>query len=173
MQGGITLHEDGSLDVLVRVQGAVTTLSVNGVAIPWDPHVVGHSLDEPIPSVLRAGVNDVLVEADGYDPFRFQVTVPSLFEVTSPTSGTTFQQGSALTATWTPAVGAMAYEAILWAGAQTDWMLVSSPHAALTVPHEPGPCRLQVVAFDKAPNLFARFSVVGASDRTVTCTIAP
>jgi hypothetical protein len=171
--GSIELDEDSHIfSSSVYVYGTNGKVAINGVAS-------ADHLYEPVPSVLRRGVNDVVVEADGYKPFRFQVTVPSAFEVTSPTAGSTVAQGSALTTTWTSAVGATVYEAGFWVNyPDSFWSQkrVSGTSVSLTVPQAKAPARggLRVEAQDGTlSSFYSRVSVVGKSVRTVLVDVAP
>jgi hypothetical protein len=172
--GSIVLNDNGSMYAGVMVKGPGAKVVVNGVEIPeglWEDEYESFQLDEAAPSVLRVGVNDVVVQADGYEPVTLQVTVPARFEVTSPASGSTLHQGSALTATWTPAAGATAYSAGLTVGQLSDRKTVRGPQAALTVPAATGKGTLWISAVDVA--CWSRVNVVGASVRTVTYDVAP
>ncbi|MFZ5441249.1 MAG: hypothetical protein ACOZQL_14670 [Myxococcota bacterium] len=164
--GSITLRDDGGLDTFVHVDAPHSRVSINGVPIPLEPSSGAHQLSEPLPSTLRLGVNEVHIEADGYEPLSLRTVVPTRFDVVQPAPGSTLRAGDTLTARWTEAVGATVYSV---------FVQVETPEAPgasgftrqrefeFTVPQAEGPGRLSITAFDNTG--FSRVSMVGMSAR--------
>jgi len=166
--GSITLNDDGSLDAFVQVDAANPRVTINGTAIPLDPSSTAHQLFEATPSVLRVGLNDVVVEADGYERASFRATVPTRFDIVSPAAGAQVAANTPVTASWTEALGATWYAVSMtvdMAMAPGPSDFTQSQRATLVVPDGFGPGSLSVTAFDRVG--LGRAQVTGLSSRTV------